>query len=70
MLKIFDAEPIEAKGEPGEVIDLDAHGEGYITVACGVGALRIRGVIPEGRGRMSAGDFVRGRRIEKGNILS
>ncbi|MBR2343914.1 MAG: methionyl-tRNA formyltransferase [Clostridia bacterium] len=70
MLKIYNAEPIEAEGTVGEVIDLDGRGEGYITVACGEGALRIRGVIPEGRGRMSAGDFIRGRRIALGDLLS
>ena len=63
MIKIFLAEPCEGKGEPGEVIALCAQGEGSFTVACGEGALLVKGVIPEGKGRMSAGDFVRGRKI-------
>ena len=38
-------------------------------VACGKGAIRILQVTPEGKGKMSAGDFVRGRKIAVGNIL-
>lgn len=69
MLKIFNATPTSDSGEPGRVIKADARGEGYFTVACGDGALEVRGVIPEGKGRMSAGDFIRGRKIEIGDIL-
>ena len=69
MLKIYKAAPTEGKGRPGEVISLDPKGVGSFTVACGDGALRISGVIPEGKGRMSAGDFIRGRKIEIGDIL-
>ena len=70
MLKICKAKPVSGKGgAPGEVIELDAGGEGSITVACGVGALRISSVIPEGKGKMTAGDFVRGRKIKVGDIL-
>ena len=69
MLKIYKATPIEAKGNPGEVIAVDPKGTGSFTVACGEGALLVKGVIPEGKGRMSAGDFVRGRKIEIGDIL-
>ena len=70
MLKINRAFPIEKKGNIGEVIELDDRGEGSITVACGEGALKITSVIPEGKGKMSAGDFIRGRKINKGDILS
>ena len=69
MLKIYKATPIDAKGNPGEVIAVDPKGTGSFTVACGEGALLIKGVIPEGKGKMSAGDFVRGRKIEIGDIL-
>ncbi len=69
MIKIFNARPTSERGLPGEVIALDERGEGSITVACGEGALRISGVIPEGRGRMTAGDFIRGRKIKIGDIL-
>ena len=69
MLKIYKATPTEGEGRPGEVIDVDAKGAGSFTVACGIGALKVAGVIPEGKGRMSAGDFVRGRKIGIGDIL-
>ena len=69
MLKINKARPIDKKGRVGEVIDLSDKGSGYITVACGEGALQISVVIPEGKGKMSAGDFVRGRKIALGDIL-
>lgn len=70
MLKIFGVSPVSTSiGKPGEVIALDAKGQGSVTVACGEGALKISGVIPEGKGRMCAGDFIRGRKIEIGDIL-
>ena len=69
MLKIYKAKPTEGKGNAGEVIALDPKGEGSFTVACGTGALLIKGVIPEGKGRMSAGDFIRGRKIQLGDVL-
>lgn len=69
MLKIFKATPTDGSGRPGEVIALDPKGTGSFTVACGEGALAVKGVIPEGKGRMSAGDLVRGRKIELGDIL-
>ena len=69
MLKITAAEPTLDKGECGKVLWVNGTGTGSFTVACGEGALRVTGVIPEGKGRMSAGDFVRGRRIAVGDIL-
>ena len=70
MLKIYRATPVSGKGKPGEVIDADERGEGFFTVACGSGALEVRGVIPEGKGRMSAGDYLRGRKIKIGDVLN
>lgn len=69
MLKINKARPVDGRGRPGEVIALDDKGEGSITVACGEGALIITTVIPEGKGKMSAGDFIRGRKIKLQDIL-
>ena len=69
MLKINKARPTAGSGAPGEVIALDDKGEGSITVACGEGALTVTAVIPEGKGRMSAGDFIRGRKIALGDII-
>ncbi len=50
---------------PGTVIEV---GED-IRVACGKGIISLLTVIPEGKGRMSAADFVRGRKISVGDIL-
>lgn len=70
LLKICKAVPIDAKGTPGEVIAADGNGDGSFVVACGEGALRVSSVIPEGKGRMSAGDLIRGRKIAVGDILT
>ena len=53
-------------GKAGEVISLD---EG-ITVACGKGAVTLTRVLPEGKPRMDASDFVRGRKVALGDILA
>ena len=69
MLKIFRVSVSEGSGTPGEVLEVNGSGEGAVLVACKTGALLIKGVIPEGKGKMSAGDFVRGRKIKVGDIL-
>lgn len=50
---------------PGEVLSLDSG----ITVACGRGSITLLGVLPEGKSRMSAADFIRGRKLSVGDIL-
>ena len=69
MLKIARVKAVDGRGEPGKVLEASGVGEGYITVACGEGAIKILQVTPEGKGKMSAGDFVRGRKIAVGDIL-
>jgi len=49
----------------GEVLSLD----GGITVACARGSITLLGVLPEGKSRMSAEDFIRGRKVAIGDIL-
>ena len=50
----------------GQILDLD----GVIRVACGEGTvLEILRVLPEGKGRMSAADYIRGRKLCVGDIL-
>ena len=70
MLKISNVKAVCGKGTPGEVIELNSSGEGMIKIACGEGALSVKTVIPEGKGKMSAGDFIRGRKIQIGDILT
>ena len=63
--RIVDAEKT-VKSLPGTVLSV---GED-IKVACGRGIISLLTVVPEGKGRMSAADFVRGRKIAEGDLLS
>ena len=63
--RIVDAEKT-VKSLPGTVLSV---GED-IKVACGRGIISFLTVVPEGKGRMSAADFVRGRKIAEGDLLS
>lgn len=56
-------------GEPGTVLSADAK-KGMFTVACGEGILGVTALVPEGKGKMNAGDFIRGRKIAEGDRLS
>lgn len=70
LLKIVSAKLADgsAKDPAGTVADLSDAG---FTVVCGDGRkLLITGVLPEGKGRMAAADFVRGRRIQSGELLT
>lgn len=58
----------KAHENPGEVLKCD-FANGYIEVACKKGSVRITGVLPEGKSRMSAKDFINGRRIAEGDRL-
>ena len=40
-----------------------------ITVTCGKGKITLLHVLPEGKGRMSAADFIRGRKVTFGDAL-
>lgn len=68
LLKITSARIAEEATEhslAGEIISLD----GGITVACGRGSITLLGVLPEGKSRMPAVDFIRGRKVALGDIL-
>ncbi len=54
-------------GKAGEVVSLDG---GRITVACGKGTVAIEGVLPEGKKCMTSSDFIRGRGITAGAVLT
>lgn len=66
VLNILRAEPIEGVGEIGEVICADKHG---VAVKCGTGAILISELQPAGGKKMSACDFVNGRKIKAGDVL-
>jgi methionyl-tRNA formyltransferase len=69
LLKIVTSELTgkTSSAEAGQVVSTD----GGILVACGDGGvLKITRVVPEGRSKMDADAFVRGRGIEVGDILA
>lgn len=69
LLKIVEsriADPEREHERVGEVISL----EDGIEVACARGSVKLLKVLPEGKARMSASDFIRGRNISLGDILS
>ena len=61
-----DSEADTKGAECGTVISLDG---GEICVACGKGVVKLLRVLPEGKGRMSSADFIRGRKIAVGDVL-
>lgn len=69
LLKIVESRVHSTDGSFGAAGEVISAGED-IVVACGVGAISLLKVLPEGKGRMSAADFVRGRKIKVGDILS
>ena len=56
----------DAPGVPGEVVCSSNDG---FTVKCGEGCILVTEVIPEGRGKMNAADFVHGRKTAPGDVL-
>ncbi len=63
-VKLFGPKVMDGiKGDPGEV--LSATGE--LVIACGLDAIRVSGVQPEGKSRMTAHEWVRGRGASVGD---
>jgi methionyl-tRNA formyltransferase len=56
-IKIWNAQPADGKGQPGQVLQADAQG---IVVACGTGALRLTELQKPGGKRLAAGEFLKG----------
>ena len=69
LLKVVKSEVVdpecENKAQAGEVVEADE----AITVACGRGKINLLTVIPEGKKRMNSSDFIRGRKINVGDVL-
>ncbi|MEO1647798.1 MAG: methionyl-tRNA formyltransferase [Pseudomonadota bacterium] len=63
-VKLLLAEAVEGSGEPGEVLDE------RFTIACGSGALRPITLQRAGKPAMSLDDFLRGRPVDPGTILT
>lgn len=61
-IKVHKANAVSGfSGEAGTLLD-----EKRFIVGCGDGAIELVSVQPEGKNAMSGGDFIRGRRLEKG----
>ena len=68
LLKVVETRVAKTEGvlaAPGTVLSL----EGEVEVACGEGSVLLCRLLPEGKGRMSAADYIRGRRLLIGDIL-
>lgn len=65
LLKLHRSLLCPGSGTPGEILDAKR-----LIVACGDGALELTEVQPEGKGRMSGGDYLRGARLQKGDCLT
>jgi methionyl-tRNA formyltransferase len=56
-VKIWNAQAVDGKGRPGQVLAADAQG---IVVACGEGALRLTELQKPGGKRLAAAEFLKG----------
>ena len=63
--RVYDEDKVH-DAAPGTVVGLDDE----ILVACGKGTLALCQVIPEGKKRMAAADYIRGRKLNVGDLLS
>lgn len=69
-LKIISAIPSEGAtgAKAGTVVNVDK--DGFEVAVKDGKKIRVTAVLPEGKGRMSAADYVRGRRLSAGDVLS
>ena len=63
--RVYDEDKVH-DAAPGTVVGLD----GEILVSCGKGTLALTSVIPEGKKRMPAADYIRGRKLSVGDLLA
>ena len=66
LLKVLAVEPAQGAGEPGEIVEVSNDG---FSIAAGEGTVAVRAVVPEGRKRLTAAEFIRGYRPEPGQRL-
>ena len=68
VLKVVKAHKTDKKAEKcqnGEIVSLDTS----INVKCEDGVIALDVIVPEGKGRMNAFDFINGRKVKVGDIL-
>ena len=65
-IKVFDAQIVSGRGEPGSVLYADReHG---LVLACADGALRLVTLQPQGKRRMSAKEYLAGHPVPPGTV--
>ncbi|MBE6583790.1 MAG: methionyl-tRNA formyltransferase [Ruminococcaceae bacterium] len=69
LLKVVESSVFDEERQSEAPVGTVLFADNDIKVACGKGILSLVTVVPEGKGRMSAADFVRGRKIAVGDIL-
>jgi methionyl-tRNA formyltransferase len=66
-VRLFGARTaVDARGEPGVVLDVDEAG---MLVACGTGGVRVAYVHPSGKRRLAALDWAQGRGVAPGDVF-
>lgn len=69
LLKVVESEICERESENSDFGRVSSLENGKIRVLCANGSINILKVLPEGKGRMTAADFIRGRKISEGDLL-
>ena len=69
LLKIVQSEICERESVNEEFGKVASVENGKIRVLCASGSINVLKVLPEGKGRMTSADFIRGRKIAQGDIL-
>ena len=69
LLKIVESEICERESKNAEFGKVASVENGKIRVLCGSGSINVLRVLPEGKGKMSAADFIRGRKIAQDDTL-
>lgn len=65
-IKIWDATPVAASGQPGEVLEAEA---GRLVVGCAQGALQLHELQRAGGRRLATAEFLRGTALSRGTML-
>lgn len=65
-LKLFELSLASGEGRPGEILEIEEEGA---TVACKMGALKIKEVQPPSKKRMDILSYIRGKRLKVEDIL-
>lgn len=70
LLKVTASQIVSREGKKAPAGTVTSLAGGKITVACGEGEIALLTVLPEGKKRMAAADFINGRKIALGDVLA